>query len=150
LLFLLMVRIYISYSLTLLSALMVWWIFGLFAVFAAGYTWLPSTAFLASVIHFGISSWLFLAFPKPGKILSLATTALMCAWPVDTLFSSGVDQITALLFLAVLVFCAAVTYNHIRTFNDQKKPATFIRFILIIVPFTLFGWYVIKTYKYFI
>ena len=145
-----MIRIYLSYSLTLLSALMVWWIFGLFAVFAAGYTWVPYTAFLASVIHFGISSRLFLAFPKPGKILSFATTALMCAWPLTALFSSGVDRITALLFLVVLVLCAMVIYNHITTFNDAKKPAPFIRLILIIAPLALFGWYVIKTYKYFI
>jgi len=110
-------------SLTLVSAFMVWWIFGMFASFAAGYTWLPFLAFLASIIHFGLSSWLFFSFPKTGKILSIMMALIMCAWPIGSFFSmADTDPFTALYFVVVLGLCTTVMYNHIKTFKESRKP----------------------------
>jgi hypothetical protein len=146
-----MLRIYISYILTLVSAFMVWWIFGLFATVAAGYTWLPFIAFLGSTLHFGISSWLFLTFPKPGKILAIATTLLICAWPIGTFFSNAdKDPFTASYFVVVFILCGTLIYNHVTTFKDPRKPKAITRLIMSIVPFTLFTLYVFTTYRYFV
>src|SRR5690348_556144 len=113
----LMHRRYVSYGFILLSALMVWWIFGLFASVAAGYTWIPFVAFLSSTIHFGISSWLFLTFPKPGKILSMLTGLLICTWPMIVLFSfDDKDTFTSIYFFVVIALTATVIYNQIKTF----------------------------------
>jgi hypothetical protein len=82
---------------------MVWWIFGLFATVAAGYTWIPFSVFLASIIHFGISSWLFFIFPKAGKIFSILISLIMCVWPLANFFSNeGKDLFTTTYFLVVL------------------------------------------------
>ncbi len=139
-----------AYSFILLSALMVWWIFGLFASVAAGYTWLPFTSFLSSIIHFGISSWLFLTFPKSGKILSMFTGLLICAWPIIALFSSdGIDMVTSIYFLLVIVLTAIVIYNHVKSFKHSAKPKPLARLILSTIPLGLSIWYVAVAYRYF-
>ena len=146
-----MLRTYFSYSLTLLTAFMVWWIFGLFATVAASYTWLPFVAFLASTIHFGISSWVFLIFPKAGRILSIVTGLSLCTWPIGALFSSFNEDIFSLIyFLFVIGLTAALLYNHIKTFRDLRKPKPITRLILSVIPFGLFILYVATTYKYFV
>jgi len=146
-----MARTYISYGLILFSALMVWEAFGILALVSSGYSWLPFSAFLASIIQFGVSSWLFLIFPKTGKLFSIAIALIMCVWPIRmTAYSFQTrDVIGSIYFLVVIGLCIGFIFNHIKTFKDpiRLKPST--RITLSIIPFGLFIFYVITTYKYF-
>jgi hypothetical protein len=109
-----MIRTYTTYALTLLSAFMVYWMFGVMATVAAGDSWLPFLAFLVSVIHFGVSSWLYLNLPKVGKGLAILTALLMCIWPIAALIgSSGLyrrESNSGYLFIQFQSYSAALLF----------------------------------------
>jgi len=131
---------------------MVWWVFGLFATAAAGYSWLPFSAFLASIIQFGVSSWLFLNFPKGGKVFSIVLASIMCIWPIGMIAYSiqTRDALGLIYFLVVIALCIGFIFNHIKTFKDPIRIKPSARVTLSIIPFGLFILYIITTYKYFI
>jgi len=140
-----MTRIYFTYGLTLFSAFAVYWMFGLMSSVAAGYTWVPFSSFIASVFHFGLSSWLFLHFPKTGKVICLLTGTVMCIWP--TLAFTGTlsqfDWFAATIYFLPLVFSGLVFYNHITTFKQCTRPILTTRIILTALPLGLFIAYII-------
>ena len=139
-----MTRIYISYALTLISAFAIYWMFGVMSSVAAGFTWVPFSSFLASVIQFGIGSWLFLHFPRTGKILATVFTSIICIWPLVVL--SGLftefDVLALVIFLTPVLLCAVIIYNHIKTFKQPQRPPVWTRVMLSIIPFGLFVGYI--------
>lgn len=141
-------RVYIAYSLTLISAFIVYWTFGVFATVSAGYTWVPFVSFLASIWHFGVSSWLFLNVPKAGKIMSMISGTMMCVWAsvafVETL--ADFDWFQTLLFFTPLLLTAVVFIQHIKTFRSVSRPRLIIRIILSIPPFALLILYLVYLY----
>jgi hypothetical protein len=135
-----MARIYITYGLTLFSAYLVFWIYGLFLTVSAGSTWLPDSAWLASIVHFGISSWLFLFFPKTGRILAILSAIVISIWPAVALLHPGPQDglLEILIFLIPIISSLIVIYNHIRSFKQHHKPALQTRIILSAIPLGLF------------
>ena len=75
----------------------------------------------------------------------------MCIWPTGMIYYSILsrDVFGFIYFLIAIGFCIGFIFNHIKTFKDQirLKPST--RLILSIIPFSLFIFYIITTYKYF-
>lgn len=139
---------YVSYSLTLIAAFIVYWTFGVFATVSAGYTRVPFVSFLASIWHFGISSWLFLNVPKVGKIMAFISGAVMCVWPsvafVGTL--ADFDWFQTLLFFIPLLLTTVVFIQHIKTFRSIIRPQLVVRLILSIPPFALLVAYLAYLY----
>jgi hypothetical protein len=131
---------------------MVWWLFGLFATVAAGYSWLPFSSFLASIIQFGITSWLFLYLPKLGKAVAILISLIMCIWPVVGFISYLNEKEPFFIIYFIIVFCLCITviFNHFRTIREEHKPNFKTRIILSLVPFLVFMLYILTTYKYFI
>jgi len=84
---------------TIISALMVWYIFGVFAAVAAGYSWFLLAVFLAGIVQFGISSWLFLIFPKTGRKFSIIKALIMCIWPIEIILFYHHDGFLTIYFL---------------------------------------------------
>lgn len=140
-----MKRTYTSYVLTLISAFVVYFTFGLMSSVAAGYTWIPLVAFLTSIVHFGISSWLFLQYPKTGKIISIITATIMCLWPVTAFIGSLIERewIGAVIYSIPILFSILLIYNHIKTFKLDTKPEVIVRLIMITVPLGFFIYYII-------
>jgi hypothetical protein len=129
---------------SLLSAFAVYWMFGLLSSVAT-YTWVPFSGFLASIFHFGISSWLFLHFPKPGKVLAFLTGTIMCIWPTIAFFGTltQFDLFQTTIYFLPLVFSGLVFYNHIKTFKHDTRPALATRIILSVIPLGLFIAYIV-------
>ncbi len=113
---------------------------------AAGYTWVPFSSFIASVFHFGLGSWLFLHFPRTGKIAALLTGTVMCIWPslAFTGTLSQFDLFAMTIYFLPLVFSGLVFYNHIKTFKQDTRPALTTRVILTVPPLGLFIAYIIQ------
>ncbi|WP_143069751.1 hypothetical protein [Hymenobacter actinosclerus] len=131
-----MTRTYISYALTLLSGLLVYFMFAAASSVAAGITWIPAASFVGSILHIGISSWLFLAFPKPGKITSFITTTLICFWPITACIGSmRIFDFEALIFYTLpLIISGFVIWNHLKSFQDKEKKSTKTQIVLSALP----------------
>jgi hypothetical protein len=114
------------------------------ATVAAGYTWVPFLSFIISVFHFGLSSWLFLYFPKTGKIIAIVTATTMCIWPVLAFIGAVIDieLFGVIVYLMPILFSGIVVYNHIKTFNKVTKITAATRVILSAIPFGLFVTYI--------
>jgi hypothetical protein len=100
---------------------------------------------LASVFHFGLSSWLFLHLPKTGKIFSILTGTIMCIWPSAAFFGTLIQFVcfqTTIYFLP-LAFTGVVFYNHIKTFHQNTRPNLTRRIILTALPPGLFVAYTV-------
>ncbi len=83
-----MKRINAVYVLTVLPALQVYWMFAIMSTVSAGSSWVPFWAFVASILHFCISRWLFVCFPSAGKVVAITTGTGMSIWPVAAVVSS--------------------------------------------------------------
>ena len=140
-----MTRTYFTYGLTLLSAFAVYWMFGLMSSVAASLTWVPFSSFIASVFHFGLSSWLFLQFPKAGKITAIITGTVMCIWPTLAFIATltQFDWFAIIVYFLPVIFSGLVIYNHIKTFQQDTRPAIATRIILTVLPLGLFIAYII-------
>ena len=127
-----MIRTYTTYGMTLISAFAVFWTFGLFSTVAAGSTWVPFSGFLASILHFGISSWIFLHFQKTGKIIAILTGTIMCIWPISTFAGSltNMSIFMSSIFALPIILTGFVIYNHLKTFNQKSKPNLTSRVLL--------------------
>ena len=110
--------------------------FGAMATVAAGYTWVPLSGFLASILHFSLSSWLFLHFPKPGKIIAILTGTIMCIWPVMACIDAAthLEWLGVIFFLIPIACSGLVIFNHIKTFHQDTRPALIPRIILTVIP----------------
>ena len=136
------------YSLSLIAAFIVYWTFGVFATVSAGYTWVPLVSFIASIWHFGVSSWLFLNVPKIGKIAALISGAVMCIWPGFALVGTltDFDWFQTLLFFLPVLMTVVVFIMHFKTFRSDSRPRLVIRLILSIPPFALLVSYLVYLY----
>src|SRR5689334_16004736 len=76
------------YFLALFSGYLVYWLFTL----SSSYGLVSLTSFIASVIHFGISSWLFLFFNKTGRTLAIVSGILLMVWPLQASIHSLIDH----------------------------------------------------------
>lgn len=141
-----MLHTYLPYTLTLLSSLSVFYTFGVFSTAAAGYTLVPFISFLASIILFGLGSWIFLHFPKPGKIVAIALLTILLIWPVSVLGNTLLrDQWpfdSMMYFIPITVLAAAPLYFHIKSLNKYIRPKRITRIILTAIPLTVFLLYV--------
>lgn len=145
-----MKQLYLVYALTMLSAVIVWYMFGVFAVVAAGYTWLPISAFIASIIHFGISSWLFLWKPKAGRIVAITTAAILCIWPVAALVPTIRREMFSLFFFGVpILFSTYVIAKHINAYGVYAKISKNKKVALSVIPAVMFVAYVIYLLRIF-
>ncbi|WP_215138944.1 hypothetical protein [Hymenobacter sp. ISL-91] len=103
---------------------------------AAGITWIPTISFVGSMLHIGLSSWLFLVLPKPGKITSFITTALMCSWPI----TAGIESIKIFDFEALIIYTLPLTisgfviWNHLRSFHEKENQSTKTQIVLSALP----------------
>src|SRR5688500_16621373 len=133
-------RIYVTYALTLISSFAIYWMFGVMSTVAAGFTWVPFSSFLASILQFGIGSWLFLHALRIGKIIAIAIAMILCIWPFVALIEllKQFEVMTLLFYLTPVLFSAIIIFNHIKTFKQSKKPPFSTRIILSIIPFGLF------------
>jgi hypothetical protein len=131
--------------LTLISAFAIYWMFGIMSSVAAGFTWVPFSSFLASIIQFGIGSWLFLHFPRTGKILGTAIAVILCIWPIVVLIElfTQFEALALVIYLTPVVLSVIIIFNHIRTFKQAQRPPLLTRVILSIIPFGLFVGYIV-------
>ncbi len=106
------------------------------SIVSAGYSWVPLLGFLASLVHFGISSWLFLNFPKVGKVFAILTATILCIWPITALWSiaSQAEPFEILIYSIPVILSGLVIYNHVKTFKENLKPKKLVRIILSIIP----------------
>jgi hypothetical protein len=131
---------YLVYFLTLIAAYLVFWLFSLQSAFElAGFI-----SFVASVLHFGIASWLFLFFSKPGRILSIVTGMLLVAWPLEVTVQSLIQQEYSLLpyYLAPVLFTAGTIFLHAKNLKNTFKKGLVTRIILAVFPAGFFLMYV--------
>jgi hypothetical protein len=136
-----MSKVYIVYSLTLLSSFIVYWCFAAMSVVAAGIDWVPIVSFIASTIHFGISSWLFFVYPKPGKILAIVSALLLSIWPVIALVTLPTlgNWIETPFYLVPLLCSIFVIHYHLKSFNyELTMPNSIAKIISIALPAGLF------------
>lgn len=131
-----MKRIYAIYGLTLLPALLVYWMFAVMAAVAAGSTWVPFSAFVASILHFCISSWLFVCFPGAGKVTAIMTGTAMSIWPVAAVVNSLATGWGwgAALYALPLLMNGMVVYYHVATFGQTQQPPLPVRVLMSIPP----------------
>jgi hypothetical protein len=136
-----MSKSYIVYSLTLFSSFVVYWCFALMSTVAAGIDWVPIVSFIASIIHFGISSWLFFIYPKTGRVLAVITALLLAIWPIigfATSFVAG-SLIESVFYLMPLLCIIFIIYSHLKNFgNEHSMPSSIARTISIISPLSAF------------
>lgn len=143
-------KIAFIYLLTLLSSMIVWYMFGVFATVAAGYSWVPVSAFVAAVIHFGISSWLFLWFPKAGRIVACLTAIALCMWPAMGLMSTIRREAFSLFFFGLpLIISIWIVYSHVKALGEPVVIKKKTKIILTAVPATLFVVYAIYLVRLF-
>jgi hypothetical protein len=140
-----MTRTYTTYGMTLISAAIVFWTFGLFSSAAAGYSWVPFSSFLASILHFGLSSWLILYLQKVGRIIAVLTGITMCIWPVMAVEGTlnGGDIFMTLIFVLPVILTVFVIYNHVLTFSRADRPTLKQKLWLTLLPAGLFIAYMI-------
>lgn len=139
-------RAYIVYVFSLISSFMVYWTFGLMSTVAAGFTWVPLVSFIASILHFGLSSWLFLVLSKVGRVLAVLTGIFMAIWPLFSILSMSFNDnsvLEILLYLIPLLLNLFVIYNHFASFNASSRVNNFVKVWMGILPSSLFIWYVI-------
>jgi hypothetical protein len=134
---------YIIYFLSLLAAYMVYWLYSLLSVIG----FISFLSFLSSVLHFGISSWLFLFLKKSGRVLSITTGILMAIWPIQVTFNSLVDKEYSLLlyYLLPVIFSLITTSIHILNITRPASTGRISRIVMASVPsvlFLIYVWYV--------
>ncbi len=126
----------ITYALSLVAAFLV---YGEFALLIAGPDLLPVVSICASIVHFGVSSWLFLFLPKVGRVFSILTSLLLCAWPICAVGYSIPTGDFVFFFFSILpvLFVAVVGYYHIKTFNGKSALGIAHKIGLALLPFSL-------------
>jgi uncharacterized membrane protein len=109
--------------------------FAVMSVVAASSSWVPFSAFVASILHFCVSSWLFLSFPRTGKISAMVTGAAMSLWPFTAFVGSVLagEAWAVAIYALPLLLNGVVMYYHYATFNHNLKPILGVR-ILISTP----------------
>jgi len=140
-----MTRLYTSYGITLFSALIVYWLFALFSSVAAGVESIPFYGFIASTLHFGLSSWLFLHFHKTGRVIAILTGCVMCILPIAAIIG-GAHNESIFLFVAFttpVILTVLLIYNHVLTYNQDPQLGKRIRIGLSLIPMGLFTAYII-------
>jgi hypothetical protein len=135
-----MSKAYIVYSLTLFSSFVVYWCFAAMSVVAAGIDWVPIVSFIASTIHFGVSSWLFFVYPKPGRILAIVSALLLSIWPIVAFLASAARNWIEVPFYLVPLLCSIfIIHYHLESFNYRwVMPNSFARTVSIILPVGIF------------
>lgn len=124
--------------------------FGVFSVVAAGYSWIPVTAFAGAIIHFGISSWLFLWLPRAGRITACISAVILCIWPAGAFVSTIRQELFSLLFFGIpLIFNGVVVYNHIITYRRPYVIGRRARIVMTVIPFALFLYYLVYLIRLF-
>jgi len=106
-------------------------------VVAAGFGLIPLISFLASLIHFGISSWIIFWDFKIGKMIGISTTILMSIWPIFGLVDS-------FIFLVLLIQCIILIYLYLKVNYNIETEKKYLRVLLTIAPLSLFCFYLIK------
>jgi len=122
---------------------MIYWLFSLLS----SYGFISFLSFLASVLHFGISSWLFFFLTKSGRVLSLTTGLILIIWPVQIIINSLIDKEYSLLpyYLLPVIFTLSTSILHILNLTKPSPMNKVSRIIMAVVPFVLFliyVWYV--------
>ena len=136
---------FLSYFLTLISSYLVFWLFSLWS----SYSLVSFTSFTACVIHFGISSWLYLFLNKPGRIMSIVTGSLMIIWPLQILFQSIIDKEYSLIpyYLIPILMITWLIILHLRNFKVAAHPRLLIQIVMSIFPAVLFLVYIIHVLR---
>jgi len=134
---------YIIYFFSLLAAYMVYWLFSLLSVIG----FISFLSFISSVMHFGISSWLFLFLKKSGRVLSITTGLLMIIWPIQITFNSLVDKEYSLLpyYLLPVIFSLVTSSIHILNITKPANMGKVARIVMAAIPsmlFLIYVWYV--------
>jgi hypothetical protein len=131
---------YLIYGLTLFSSFLVYWGFAVMSSVAAGIEWMPILSFTASIIHFGISSWLFFIYSRAGKILSITTAALISFWPAGAFILSFADgfHLENFIYLIPIIGSVFIAHFHLKTFKlSQPRPTGFITATLASPPLAI-------------
>ena len=139
-----------TYTLTLLSSFMIYWMFGTMMTVSAGpVNSIPVLSFWASVLQFGIGSWVFLHSVKIGRSIGIVLGLLTILWPVSAIPSLFKEaEVWGFLFYGLpIVLTTLVIYAHIRKFNDPGKPGKITRVMLSAVPFGLLIAYMIYLFR---
>jgi hypothetical protein len=140
-----------AYILTLLSAYIVFFLFGTLMTVSAGPTnYLPVISFWGSVFFFGIGSWLFLHFAKAGRSLGIILALVTILWPIASVPSliREPDLWGFIFFGTPIGMTALVIYAHIKRFNRPGVSGRMLlRFALSIVPFGIMVAYLIYLQK---
>lgn len=139
-----------TYVLTLLSSFMIYWMFGTMMTASAGpVNSIPVISFWASVLQFGVGSWVFLHSVKIGRSICIVLGLLTILWPltvVPWLFKEA--EVWGFLFYGLpITLTTVVLYAHIRKFNEPERPGKITRVILSVVPFGLMITYMIYLFR---
>lgn len=131
---------YIVYILSLLAAYMVYWLFSMLS--SIGF--ISFLSFVSSVLHFGVSSWLFLLLKKSGRVLSLTTGTLMIIWPIQITVNAFVDKEYSLLpyYILPVIFTLVTSLVHVRNITKPANTGKVARILMAAVPSILFIIYV--------
>jgi hypothetical protein len=119
---------------------MLYWLFTLQSVI----TFISFLSFLAAVMHFGISSWLFLFRNKSGRVLGITTGSLLMVWPIQVIVNSIADAEYSLLpyYLMPVLFSLLTTALHIIYLQKPAMMGKISRYLMAAVPAFLFLVYV--------
>jgi hypothetical protein len=119
---------------------MLYWLFSLQSVL----TFISFLSFLAAVLHFGISSWLFLFRNKSGRVLGITTGSLLMIWPIQVIVNSLADGEYSLLpyYLVPVLFSLLTSVLHIKNLSKPAMTGNISRYIMAVVPASLFLIYV--------
>lgn len=131
---------YLLYTLSLLSAFTVYWALAVLGTVAASYSLIYPLSLFVCIVHFGVSSWLFLYWPKFGRLLSIVTALGVCFWPIGmSIEEFKQHQIQYAVFALALTIPSLVTiYLHSKTFNRvQNHIPNLAKGILSLMPFGL-------------
>jgi len=118
---------------------MVYFMFGLMMTIAAGVDSAPVISFLASLIHFGISSWLFLFKNKLGRIINLFTSIALLIWPTFAFIGSVVanEAIAIIYYFVIILFVILASIVNIKSFDVKSQIESKVKFLMSAIPLLL-------------
>src|SRR5689334_1688620 len=116
--------------------------FGLMMTASAGPdSWVPVISFFAAVVNFGIGSWLFMFWTKPGRVVNILLGLMSVCWASMAIWISFQDWTTSdtwaiPIYVLPVIATAAMVFLHVGQFKAGVSLRFITRCILAVVPFT--------------
>ena len=101
--------------------------------------------FLTGLLHVAISTWLFLFWNKPGRVVAITTSVCLLILPFAEIFTTikydgsfAISYVSILITLIIKVFpLMALIYIHVKNFNKFILMNNTPRIIMMLIPISL-------------